>query len=132
MMIHVRDGKGKKDRFVPLSVKVLEVLRSYFKAYKPQKYLFEGQRGQPYSTRSAQEIMAAAKKLAGIRKPGSTHMLRHSFATHHLENGTDIRYIQAMLGHNNYTIHSRGGKNNCKNTEPYRPFTVMIISALLK
>ena len=100
-MIHVRDGKGKKDRFVPLSVKVLEVLRSYFKAYKPQKYLFEGQRGQPYSTRSAQEIMAAAKKLAGIRKPGSTHMLRHSFATHHLENGTDIRYIQAMLGHNN-------------------------------
>ena len=101
MMIHVRDGKGKKDRFVPLSVKVLEVLRSYFKAYKPQKYLFEGQRGQPYSTRSAQEIMAAAKKLAGIRKPGSTHMLRHSFATHHLENGTDIRYIQAMLGHNN-------------------------------
>ena len=101
MMIHVRDGKGKKDRFVPLSVKVLEVLRSYFKVYKPQKYLFEGQRGQPYSTRSAQEIMAAAKKLAGIRKPGSTHMLRHSFATHHLENGTDIRYIQAMLGHNN-------------------------------
>ena len=101
MMIHVRDGKGKKDRFVPLSVKVLEVLRNYFKVYKPQKYLFEGQRGQPYSTRSAQEIMAAAKKLAGIRKPGSTHMLRHSFATHHLENGTDIRYIQAMLGHNN-------------------------------
>ena len=101
MMIHIRDGKGKKDRFVPLSVKVLEVLRDYFRLYKPQKYLFEGQPGKPYSARSAQEIMATAKKLAGIRKPGSTHMLRHSFATHHLENGTDIRYIQAMLGHNN-------------------------------
>ena len=92
--------RAKKTGLCHLSAKVLEVLREYFKIYKPKMYLFEGQCGQPYSTRSAQEIVALAKKLAGIRKPGNTHMLRHSFATHHLENGTDLRYIQAMLGHN--------------------------------
>ncbi len=85
---------------MPLSTKVLEVLREYFKEYKPKDYLFEGQYGGAYSRRSAQEIVAAAKSKSGIQKPGNTHMLRHSFATHHLENGTDIRYIQEMPGHN--------------------------------
>ncbi len=99
MLIHIRMAKGKKDRFVPLSVKVLEVLREYYTAYQPTGYLFAGQNGGAYSSRSAQVIIAKAKKLAGILKPGSTHMLRHSFATHLLENGTDIRYIQEMLGH---------------------------------
>ena len=100
MMIHVHMGKGKKDRFVPLSVKVLEILREYVRIVRPKNYLFEGRSGMPYSSRSAQEVLAQAKERAGIKKPGSIHILRHSFATHHLENGTDIRYIQAMLGHN--------------------------------
>ncbi|RYZ27474.1 MAG: integrase [Sphingobacteriales bacterium] len=99
MLIHVRRGKGKKDRFVGLSAKLLEVLRDYFKEYKPKEYLFEGEGGGPYSARSAQQVLQAAKKAAGIDKKGSVHMLRHSYATHLLENGTDIRYIQDLLGH---------------------------------
>ena len=99
MMIHVREGKGKKDRMVPLSKKLLEVLRQYFIRYKPKVYLFEGEGAKPYSTRSAQEVLSEAKKKAGIHKRGSIHMLRHSYATHLLEGGTDIRYIQAFLGH---------------------------------
>lgn len=99
MLVHIRLAKGKKDRFVPLSIKALDVLREYFKEFKPTGYLFEGQNGGAYSSRSAQQIVARGKAMAGITKPGSTHMLRHSFATHQLENGTDIRYIQEMLGH---------------------------------
>jgi integrase/recombinase XerD len=101
MMIHVRQGKGKKDRMVPLSKRLLETLREYFIKYKPKQYLFEGEKGGAYSTRSAQIIISEAKKKAGIIKKGSIHMLRHSYATHLLEAGTDIRYIQSFLGHNN-------------------------------
>lgn len=102
MMILVRQGKGKKDRMVPLSSKLLETLRDYFRKYRPKEYLFEGTCPQkPYSTRSAQIILKEAKFRAGIRKGGSIHSLRHSFATHLLESGTDIRYIQSFLGHNN-------------------------------
>lgn len=100
MLIHIRRGKGKKDRYVPLSRKLLEVLRAYFKQYGPKEYLFEGQGGGPYSTRSAQKLLQEAKKKAGIRKKGSIHSLRHSYATHLLEGGTDIRMIQELLGHN--------------------------------
>ncbi|RYZ23636.1 MAG: integrase [Chitinophagaceae bacterium] len=99
MLIHVRRGKGKKDRYVGLSQKLLEVLRQYFVQYRPRDYLFEGERGGPYSARSAQEVLQAAKRAAGIEKRGSIHMLRHSYATHLLEGGTDIRYIQDLLGH---------------------------------
>lgn len=102
MTILVRQGKGKKDRMVPLSVKLLETLRAYFQQFRPKEYLFEGAGpGKPYSTRSAQIILKEAKWRAGVRKGGSIHSLRHSFATHLLESGTDIRYIQAFLGHNN-------------------------------
>jgi site-specific recombinase XerD len=101
MMIHVRQGKGKKDRMLPLSVRLLDVLREYYKAYRPAKYLFEGRNGKPYSTRSAQDVLAEGKRRVGIRKRGSIHSLRHSYATHLLEAGSDIRYIQALLGHNN-------------------------------
>ncbi len=101
MMLHVREGKGKKDRMVPLSKKLLETLREYYKKYKPKVFLFEGEKaGEPYSERAAQAALAGAKRKAGIRKKGSIHMLRHSYATHLLEAGTDIRYIQAFLGHN--------------------------------
>lgn len=99
MMLHIRMAKGKKDRMVPLSKVLLETLRMYFKVYRPKKYLFEGAEGGRYSERSAQQILAEAKKRAGIQKKGSIHMLRHSYATHLLEQGTDIRYIQNFLGH---------------------------------
>jgi integrase/recombinase XerD len=84
---------------VPLSEKLLVTLREYYRKYKPKEFVFEGEDGGPYSTRSAQIVMAAAKKKAGIHKKGSIHMLRHSYATHLLEAGTDIRYIQVFLGH---------------------------------
>lgn len=100
MTIHIRNAKGKKDRLVPLSKKLLEVLREYFKKYKPKDYLFEGAKGGEYSTRSLQIVLQEAKKLAGVNKRGSIHSLRHSYATHLLEGGTDIRYIQELLGHN--------------------------------
>ncbi len=99
MQIRVQQGKGKKDRYTILSVTVLELLRIYFKKYKPQKWLFEGVGGEEYSSRSIQLIMKDAVKKAGITKRVSVHSLRHSFATHLLENGTDLRYIQSLLGH---------------------------------
>jgi site-specific recombinase XerD len=100
MMIHIHGAKGKKDRMVPLSKKLLETLRQYYLAYKPSVYIFEGQFGECYSERSAQQILQNAKKAAGITKKGSVHMLRHSYATHLMEAGTDIRIIQELLGHN--------------------------------
>lgn len=100
MMIHIRGGKGNKDRLVPLSKRLLETLRLYVGTYKTKEYLFEGEHGGPYSTRSAQQVLAQAKHKAGILKKGSIHSLRHSYATHLLEGGTDVRYIQAFLGHN--------------------------------
>jgi site-specific recombinase XerD len=99
MTIHIRAGKGKKDRMVTLSRVLLEILREYYIVYKPRIYLFEGSEGKPYSSRSAQIVMAKAKQVAQIRKKGSIHSLRHSYATHLLEGGTDIRYIQELLGH---------------------------------
>lgn len=100
MMIHVRAAKGKKDRMVPLSKKLLDTLREYFKQYKPKDYLFEGDKKTAYSTRSVQLILAAAKQKAGIIKKGSIHSLRHSYATHLMEAGIDVRFIQDFLGHN--------------------------------
>jgi site-specific recombinase XerD len=101
MVIHIRRGKGKKDRLVPLSKTLLHYLRAYYKMYRPETFLFEGEKGKSYSTRSAQKVLAMAKRATKIGKRGSIHMLRHSYATHLLEAGTDIRYIQAFLGHHN-------------------------------
>lgn len=99
MVILVRNGKGGKDRFTILSQKVLDDLRTYFKAWKPKEYLFEGEKGGQYSATSVLAIIRRAAKDSKIIKPVSPHMLRHSFATHLLENGTDLRYIQTLLGH---------------------------------
>lgn len=99
MMIHIQGAKGKKDRMVPLSKVLLALLRQYFIEYQPKEFLFEGQFGGAYSTRSVQEIMQIAKQKV-TNKMGGVHMLRHSYATHLMEAGTDIRIIQALLGHN--------------------------------
>ena len=99
MLIHVKNAKGKKDRYTLLSTKVLGLLKEYYAIYKPKTYLFEGQYGEQYSSRSAQAVLQQSAKKAGITKQISLHTLRHSFATHLLENGTDLRYIQDLLGH---------------------------------
>ncbi|MBI4648074.1 MAG: tyrosine-type recombinase/integrase [Bacteroidia bacterium] len=98
--IFVRGSKGRKDRMAQLSVQALTVLRDYYREFKPEEYLFRGQFGGKYSASSIRKVFEKAKKAAGIDKPGSIHTLRHSYATHLLENGTDIRYIQTFLGHN--------------------------------
>jgi integrase/recombinase XerD len=99
MLIHVKNAKGKKDRYTLLSNKVLGLLKEYYTIYKPKTYLFEGQYGEQYSSRSAQAVLHQSAKKAGITKQITLHTLRHSFATHLLENGTDLRYIQDLLGH---------------------------------
>ncbi len=99
-LIIIKNGKGKKDRVVPLSAKILEMLRDYYKLFTPKNYLFEGQQiGEPYDARSLQQVLKQAVKKTGITKPVTLHWLRHSYATHLLENGTDLRYIQELLGH---------------------------------
>lgn len=99
MMIRIRGGKGKKDRITLLSVRLLSILRDYYRMYQPKEYLFTGQMGGKYSARSAQMILKQAARKAGIVRQVTLHTLRHSFATHLLENGTDLRYIQSLLGH---------------------------------
>jgi site-specific recombinase XerD len=99
-LLMIQRGKGKKDRIVSLSPVMLVMLREYRTLYNPTLFLFEGQlKGTMYSTRSLESIIKTAKDKAGIRKTGSMHMLRHSFATHLLEKGTDIVFIQKILGH---------------------------------
>lgn len=99
-IIIIRQAKGKKDRIAPLSDKILQMLRNYYKAFNPKDYLFEGQnKGEPYDKRSLQQVLKQALIKAKITKPDSLHWLRHSYATHLLESGTDLRYIQALLGH---------------------------------
>ena len=99
MQIRIEQSKGNKDRYTLLSTKTLEILRKYFVEYKPKIWLFEGQSGEQYSSRSIQNILRAAVAKTNIKKKVTPHTLRHSFATHLLENGTDLRYIQSLLGH---------------------------------
>jgi len=99
MAIIIKGAKGKKDRNSLLSEKLLVILRDYFKLYKPKMWLFEGQTGEQYAASSIQHIFRRACDDAKIIKKASVHTLRHSFATHLLEHGTDLRYIQELLGH---------------------------------
>jgi integrase/recombinase XerD len=99
MVINILSGKGFKDRITLLDEGMLELLRAYYKAYKPTTYLFEGSANKKYSGTSISKIINKACYKAGIKKRVTPHMLRHSFATHLLENGTDLRYIQQLLGH---------------------------------
>jgi site-specific recombinase XerD len=98
-LVIIRGGKGRRDRNTILSAATLQLLRKYFVQYKPKEYLFEGQHGGRYAAKSVQQIVKRALHVSGIRRHASPHTLRHSFATHLLEQGTDLRYIQALLGH---------------------------------
>lgn len=116
----IKSGKGNKDRITPLPDKIIELLRAYYKLYQPEKYLFEGQiKGQPYNDRSLNMIFKQAVERCKIRSNASLHWLRHSYATHLLESGTDLRYIQELLGH-----------NSSKTTEIYTHVSSKKISAI--
>lgn len=112
MLIHIKNAKGRKDRIVPLSPNVLSLLREYFKHYRPNEYLFNGQTTSRYSIGSCQKIY---KKY--IEQSGHIHTLRHSCATNLLENGTDLRIIQKILGH-----------SSVKTTEIYTHVSNQILS----
>ncbi|MCL4474912.1 MAG: site-specific integrase [Nitrospirae bacterium] len=100
MLIFVKGAKGRKDRYTLLSPKALELIDLYIKRYEPRKWLFEGAKAGRYlSRRSIEKVFEQARDRAGIKKDVSVHDLRHSFATHLLEGGTDLRYIQELLGH---------------------------------
>ncbi|MFM8490715.1 MAG: site-specific tyrosine recombinase/integron integrase [Candidatus Methylopumilus sp.] len=99
-LLFIRQSKGKKDRVVPISNKLIEMLRDYYKAFKPKTWLFEGQfPNTKYSEKSLENVLKQGLSKAKITKKVSLHWLRHSYATHLLENGTDLRYIQELLGH---------------------------------
>jgi integrase/recombinase XerD len=105
--IHIKEGKGKKDRIVMLPYSILSFLEHYRDLYPSSKWVFEGQfKGESYSGRSVQAVMRQAVIKAGLEKKATVHTLRHSFATHLLESGTDIRYIQKLLGHSSITTTS--------------------------
>lgn len=99
MLIKIRGAKGKKDRYVQLAEGTLQLLRRYYKKEKPSIWIFEGQNGEKYSATSITNVLKNTARKAGIKKRVYPHILRHSFATHHLEQGTDLRYIQEWMGH---------------------------------
>ena len=99
LMVQIEASKGKKDRYVNLPVSIVEELKNYLVVFKPQKFIFEGQYGGQYSIRSVQAVFKTAMKKANINKDVGIHSLRHSYATHLLEAGTDMIFIQKLLGH---------------------------------
>ena len=108
MVIRVRAGKGRKDRYVMLSPRLLEILRAYWKATRPANFLFPGATpDQPLTTGSIRKVCSRACLAAGLGKHVTVHTLRHSFATHLLESGTDLRTIQVLLGHNSFSTTAR-------------------------
>lgn len=120
MVVHIVGAKGKKDRYVPLPVSILKELREYYLVYKPKEYLLEGQYGGSYSKSSLQQVFKKAMRKAGINKKIGIHGLRHSYATHLLEAGADLRFIQELLGHHSikttqiYTKVSHGHMSKIK------------------
>ena len=119
-LLLIRQAKGKKDRVIPISSKLIEMLRTYYKIWKPKTWLFEGQfPNTPYSAKSLESVLKQSLTKAKIGKPVSLHWLRHSYATHLLENGTDLRYIQELLGH-----------SSSKTTEIYTHVSTSIIKMI--
>lgn len=119
--VHIKNSKGKKDRYVILANKAKSFIVNYLEQYNPEEYVFEGQSGGTYSATSVQKFIKKYASLAGIKKNISPHTLRHSYATHLLEKGTDLRYIQHILGHSSsktteiYTHITQVGIENIKN-----------------
>ena len=107
MLIQIRHGKGAKDRTVMLSPQLLEVLRTYWRLARPEMWLFPGRGDKPIDVQVLHAACRSATKAAGLTKRVSVHTLRHSFATHLLESGTDIRIIQVLLGHSNLSTTAR-------------------------
>jgi site-specific recombinase XerD len=108
MVIRVDQGKGRKDRYVMLSPKLLDTLRSYWRAIQPKGWLFDGDvPGQPISTSAVELACQKARRLSGIGKPITPHSMRHAFAVHLLESGTDVRTIQLLLGHRSLATTAR-------------------------
>jgi site-specific recombinase XerD len=99
MVIYVRQGKRRKDRVVPLSKTLLELLRVYWRTVRPRDWLFPGRYGQHLSVRVAQHALTRARRVSGVKRPMTVHTLRHGFATHLLEAGTNLRTLQLLLGH---------------------------------
>src|SRR5882672_2766805 len=99
MVLYVRQGKRRKDRVVPLSKTLLELLRIYYRAVRPRDWLFPGRYGQHLSIRMVQHACERARRVSGLQRPMTVHTLRHGFATHLLEAGTDLRTLQLLLGH---------------------------------
>lgn len=97
--MHVKSAKGAKDRYVPVPAQMISLLNRYINGYKPAHYVFEGQKGGRYTAVSARQVLKRSTEKAGIKKNVTLHTLRHSHATHLLENGTDLRFIQELLGH---------------------------------
>ncbi len=117
MVVFIRSAKNNKDRYSLLAETILKDLRAYYKQWRPKEYLFEGALGSQYSAESVAKIVRRASNKAGIKRKVTPHMLRHSFATHLLENGTDIRYIQNLLGHSSTKtteIYTQVAVNNFK------------------
>lgn len=109
MVIHVRQGKGRKDRYVMLSEQLLNILSNYWRKTRPPgSFLFPGlDRKKPITSRQLQRVLRVAADAAGLQDTATPHTLRHSFATHLLEQGVDIRIIQDLLGHRNINTTTR-------------------------
>ena len=108
MVIRVRQGKGQKDRYVMLSPRLLEILRAYWKAARPGDFLFPGATPErPITPAAYGKVCRRARRAAGLGKHVTVHTLRHSFATHLLEAGTDLRTIQVLLGHRSFSTTAR-------------------------
>jgi integrase/recombinase XerD len=107
MVIRVTQGKGRKDRYVMLSPKLLDMLRDHWRLVRPKEWLFPGYFGQPITTHAVEHACRQVRLRAGISKPISPHALRHAFAVHLLEAGTDVRTIQLLLGHRSLSTTAR-------------------------
>ena len=108
MVIRVEQGKGRKDRYVMLSPKLLDILRTYWRAVRPKQWLFPGNvPGQPITPSAVQDTCRTVRRHAGLEKPVTPHSLRHAFAVHLLETGADLRTIQLLLGHRSLNTTAR-------------------------